>query len=98
MWLEMLEDPTLTQLEYDDLRSKSNKTELTEMVVKMMGAHGTKMDGCLPFSWIIKEQVSKLINQHIQRDCKYEFIILSHLNGLFPSHIKMFQHHLGLLL
>lgn len=66
MWVRMAQNVELTPMEYADLRSSKEGEELKEVVVQMTGCSGMKMDGALPFSWIIKETLDQIIEAHIQ--------------------------------
>ncbi|XP_013380375.1 E3 ubiquitin-protein ligase rnf213-alpha-like [Lingula anatina] len=62
-WLELLDNENATELKYQrDLRSPKLNAELTEMVVRTIGC-GQMFCNQLPFSWVIYQQVEKMLHQ-----------------------------------
>ena len=60
MWLEVLQ--SVCQLNYRHLRSMSNKDELEEFTVHHTGAGAVPFSACLPFSWLLWDQVDSTIS------------------------------------
>ena len=60
LWLEVLQ--SVCQLNYRHLCSMSNKDELEEFTVHHTGAGAVPFSACLPFSWLLWDQVDSTIS------------------------------------
>lgn len=65
LWLEIINNPSATQIEYAMVVSPKKQDELPEVMVKGTGCDGLKFNALMPFSWLIY----RLINQFLRTPC-----------------------------
>ncbi|ESO09860.1 hypothetical protein HELRODRAFT_190307 [Helobdella robusta] len=57
-----LADKNFLYLKFSDIRTVTQKSNKTSFELKTCGCHGNKLNPMFPFSWLIKEQIDKLLN------------------------------------
>ncbi|CAG2250091.1 RNF213 [Mytilus edulis] len=61
VWLKIINDPELTQLNYMTIVSPKQKQELSEYVVKTTSSTGRVFSAIMPFSWLIYNQIDEVL-------------------------------------
>ncbi|CAG2212879.1 RNF213 [Mytilus edulis] len=61
LWLQIFNDPELTQLRYTGIVSPSRQQELQEVIVKTTSLEGKVFSAGLPFSWLIFQQIDEVL-------------------------------------
>lgn len=61
VWLEIINDPSATGIEYSMIVSPKKQQELPEVVVKGTGCEGKKFRARMPFSWLIYKLIDRII-------------------------------------
>lgn len=61
LWLKIINDPELTQLNYMTIVSPKQKQELSEYVVKTTSSTGQVFSAIMPFSWLIYNQIDEVL-------------------------------------
>ncbi|VDI72431.1 Hypothetical predicted protein [Mytilus galloprovincialis] len=65
LWLQIFNDPELTQLRYTGIVSPSRHQELQEVIVKTTSLEGKVFSAGLPFSWLIFQQIDEVLRNTI---------------------------------
>ncbi|XP_056014152.1 E3 ubiquitin-protein ligase rnf213-alpha-like isoform X2 [Ostrea edulis] len=73
VWLEIINDPSATGIEYSMIVSPKKQQELPEVVVKGTGCEGVKFRARMPFSWLIYKLIDRVIRTSQDVD-KHEVI------------------------
>ena len=61
LWLQIFNDPELTQLKYSLIVSPSRQQELQEVAVKSTSMEGKVFLAVMPFSWLIFGQIDDVL-------------------------------------
>ncbi|XP_052086034.1 E3 ubiquitin-protein ligase RNF213-like [Mytilus californianus] len=61
LWLQIINDPELTQLNYTTIVSPKQQQELSEYVVKTTSSTGRVFSAVMPFSWLIYNQIDEVL-------------------------------------
>ncbi|XP_063404431.1 E3 ubiquitin-protein ligase rnf213-alpha-like [Mytilus trossulus] len=61
LWLQIFNDPELTQLRYTGIVSPSRQQELQEVIVKTTSLEGKVFSAVMPFSWLIFQQIDEVL-------------------------------------
>ncbi|XP_061169263.1 E3 ubiquitin-protein ligase RNF213-like isoform X1 [Saccostrea echinata] len=59
LWLEIINDPSATQIEYSMIVSPKRQQELPEVMVRGTGCDGQKFTAQMPFSWLIYKLIDR---------------------------------------
>ncbi|XP_062600033.1 E3 ubiquitin-protein ligase rnf213-alpha-like, partial [Saccostrea cucullata] len=73
LWLEIINDPSVTQIEYSMIVSPKRQQELPEVMVRGTGCDGQKFTAQMPFSWLIYNQIDRTMRTSQDLE-KYETI------------------------
>jgi hypothetical protein len=73
VWLEIINDPSATGIEYSMIVSPKKQQELPEVMVKGTRCDGGKFRARMPFSWLIYRLIDRIIrtSQDVDRHGKY---------------------------
>ena len=63
MWVDIFNDPELTQLKYSWIVSPTKQHELQEIAVKMTSKDGKPFTAAMPFSWLIFGQIEEILRE-----------------------------------
>ncbi|XP_052062680.1 E3 ubiquitin-protein ligase rnf213-alpha-like isoform X2 [Mytilus californianus] len=66
IWLQILNDPELTQLKYSLMVPPTRRQELQEITVKTTSADGRVFSTKMPFSWIIFGQIEDVLRNSME--------------------------------
>ncbi|XP_052062754.1 E3 ubiquitin-protein ligase rnf213-alpha-like isoform X2 [Mytilus californianus] len=66
IWLQILNDPELTQLKYSLMVSPTRLQELQEITVKTTSVDGRVFSAKMPFSWIIFGQIEDVLRNSME--------------------------------
>ncbi|XP_061169274.1 E3 ubiquitin-protein ligase rnf213-alpha-like [Saccostrea echinata] len=61
LWLEIINDPSATQIEYSMIVSPKRQQELPEVMVRGTGCDGQKFTAQMPFSWLIYKLIDQIL-------------------------------------
>jgi hypothetical protein len=61
LWLQIFNDPELTQLKYSLIVSPSRQQELQEVAVKSTSMEGKVFSAVMPFSWLLFGQIDDVL-------------------------------------
>nr|XP_034331576.1 E3 ubiquitin-protein ligase rnf213-alpha [Crassostrea gigas] len=61
LWLEIINNPSATQIEYSMVVSPKDREELPEVIVKGTGFDGIKFKAMMPFSWLIYRLIDQIL-------------------------------------
>ncbi|XP_062573630.1 E3 ubiquitin-protein ligase rnf213-alpha-like, partial [Saccostrea cucullata] len=61
LWLEIINEPSATHIEYSVIMSPKRQQELPEMIVRGTGCDGQKFSAQVPFSWLIYKMIYRTI-------------------------------------
>lgn len=75
LWLEIINNPSATQIEYSIVVSPKNKEELPEVMVKGTGCDGQQFNASMPFSWLIYKHIDQILrtSQYVETYGKIYF-------------------------
>lgn len=66
MWMEILHDPEVTQLKYQDMVSPKKSLELHEVAVKSTSVDGRVFSAKMPYSWLIIDLVQTILKTTLE--------------------------------
>ena len=78
IWLQIFNNPDLTQLKYSLMVSPSRQQELQEVAITTTSVDGNVFSALMPFSWLIFEQIDEVLRKTIETkddQCKFFFYI-----------------------
>ena len=61
LWLEIINSPAVTRMEYSMVVSPRNQKELPEVMVNGTGCDGQMFCALMPFSWLIYRFIDQMI-------------------------------------
>eukprot|EP00105_Crassostrea_gigas_P007930 XP_011422347.1 PREDICTED: E3 ubiquitin-protein ligase rnf213-alpha isoform X2 [Crassostrea gigas] len=69
LWLEIINKPSATQIEYSMVVSPKKQEELPEVIVKGTGCDGLKFNALMPFSWLIYRLIDRILrtSQNVEK-------------------------------
>ncbi|XP_052087598.1 E3 ubiquitin-protein ligase rnf213-alpha-like isoform X5 [Mytilus californianus] len=68
IWLDILNDPEITQIKYQNMVSPTKHLELHEVAVKPTSVEGKVFSAKMSFSWLIIDQVQKILKTTIESE------------------------------
>lgn len=73
LWLEIINNPSATQIEYSMVVSPKKQEELPEVMVKGTGCDGLKFKALMPFSWLIFRLIDRILrtSQNVEKHGKF---------------------------
>lgn len=66
MWVDIFNNPELTQLTYSWIVSPTRQYELQEVAVKTTSKDGKPFPAVMPFSWLIFGQIEDILRKSIE--------------------------------
>lgn len=63
LWFEMLKNSNITFMKYDEIRIVKENRDMPQIDMKTFRQDGLLMKAKLPFSWLIKDSLDKLLSQ-----------------------------------
>lgn len=61
LWIDIINNPGITQLTYMQFLSHSNGCALTEFIVKGTSKEGKTFSAKVPFSWLIFQEINLVL-------------------------------------
>uniref|UniRef100_A0A8W8MG84 B box-type domain-containing protein n=1 Tax=Magallana gigas TaxID=29159 RepID=A0A8W8MG84_MAGGI len=79
LWLEIINNPSATQIEYSMVVSPKKQEELPEVIVKGTGCDGLKFKALMPFSWLIYRLIDQILrtSQNIEKHVNVQESVMS---------------------
>ncbi|CAG2252471.1 RNF213 [Mytilus edulis] len=86
IWLQILNDPELTQLKYSLMVSPTRLQELQEITQKTTSVDGRVFSAKMPFSWIIFGQIEDVLRNSMETKRKLsDFDVVLKASGILQS-------------